>query len=174
MYTTLAFLALLGAPYTYDISSLRVKSLPPETVSLLLREWQMFSHVQTNWELKKQIQYHSSQKWTQRENCACLSVSSINLYGSCICETICKVRNTNVLYTKHTHTHGNSPRNLFCIFRQYGYLLHLLKKTTTYYLFYKCTIFGSINIHIFCKASAKIYTPTPQQWSSHTNWKPTD
>jgi len=25
MYTTLAFLALLGAPYIYDISSLRVK-----------------------------------------------------------------------------------------------------------------------------------------------------
>jgi len=27
IYTTLAFLALLGAPYIYDISSLRVKCL---------------------------------------------------------------------------------------------------------------------------------------------------
>jgi len=27
IYTTLAFLALLGAPYIYDISSLRVKAL---------------------------------------------------------------------------------------------------------------------------------------------------
>jgi len=27
IYTTLAFLALLGAPYIYDISSLRVKPL---------------------------------------------------------------------------------------------------------------------------------------------------
>jgi len=32
IYTTLAFLALLGAPYIYDISSLRVKGNPVQTM----------------------------------------------------------------------------------------------------------------------------------------------
>jgi len=35
IYTTLAFLALLGAPYIYEISSLRVKSVPFLPQSLL-------------------------------------------------------------------------------------------------------------------------------------------
>jgi len=36
IYTTLAFLALLGAPYIYDISSLRVNRLP-SSAELILR-----------------------------------------------------------------------------------------------------------------------------------------
>lgn len=45
-----------------------ITALPLENVNLLLREWEMFLHVHTNWDLNEQNQYRSSKKWTQTEN----------------------------------------------------------------------------------------------------------
>jgi len=113
-----------------------------------------------------------STNWTQIENCVCrFHQLTFILCGSCIRETIRKVRNTNVIYTRQTHTYDNSLKT-YSVYLDNMDIHCISYKTTTYYLFYKCTIFGSNNIHIFCIASTKIYTPTSQQWSSHTNWKP--